>query len=377
MRPKSLLVVAAVFLAGVFIPYLVQSVQSSDRSEDNLRRYFENEPALLKIHLPADKKGVNYYPFRKDKKLDYVGRGVSIFKGATATIYRIKVLPDYIEIQFNEGGGTTAGRIFTRTDWPFEGKNYGGRINVRFDREISSEDLAIPNMVALLSPLFCLVKDYDKNCYMEPLPEKPAPEAEEAPRKAAPTVNITANPPSVRRGECSMLNWRSTNADNVEVSELGTVQVAGNQEVCPEKDTCYEAVASGPGGTATDSACVTVRGPAMDDDFSRGIRDVFFAVDRSNLSQESIATLRSNIEWLQRQPEVQFVVEGHCDERATSEYNIGLGMRRAQSVRNFLIRNGISADRFTIVSYGEERPFATCHNESCWWQNRRAHFAQQ
>lgn len=170
-----LLIVISAFLAS-FLLIKTGVVQSADRLEERLRSYFENEPALLKVHVPADKKGINYYPFRKDKIIDYAGRGVSIFKGSTATIYRVKVQPDYIEIQFNEGGGQTAGRVFTESDWPFDGKDFGGRINVRFERNINDEDLAIPRMTAMLSPLFCLIKDYDKNCCVNPLPAPPPAE---------------------------------------------------------------------------------------------------------------------------------------------------------------------------------------------------------
>jgi len=377
MRSRVPLLIAVTSLLVGLLLIRTAVVYSSDRLEERLRNYFENEPALLKVLIPADKKGINYYPFRKDKKLDYVGRSVSIYKGATATIFRVKVQTDYIEIQFNEGGGQTVGRIFTKSDWPFDGKDYGGRINVRFEREINDEDLAIPRMVALLSPLFCLLKDYDKNCYVEPLPERPMAEAEEAPRAPAPTVQITANPETIRRGECTNLSWKATNADNLEITDLGTVELRGRQEVCPQRDTCYQADASGPGGKASDEACVSIKGPAIDDDFTNNIRDVFFALDRSELRAAARDTLNANIVWLQRHPDVRFILEGHCDERATAEYNIGLGMRRAQAVREYLINIGITADRFTLVTYGEERPFASCHNESCWSQNRRVHFVQQ
>lgn len=104
------------------------------------------------------------------------------------------------------------------------------------------------------------------------------------------------------------------------------------------------------------------------------LKDVFFDTDKADLRPDAREMLAQNASWLLRQPTVKVLVEGHCDERNTNEYNLALGWRRANAVRDYLISLGVSGERISTISYGEERPFATCHDESCWWQNRRAHF---
>lgn len=108
-------------------------------------------------------------------------------------------------------------------------------------------------------------------------------------------------------------------------------------------------------------------------DFSTNVGDrVFFAVDQTALSEEARGTLSRQAQWLQQYPEVAIQVEGHADERGTREYNISLSARRATAVRNFLISQGISAERISSIAYGKERPSAFCDAEECWSQNRRA-----
>lgn len=104
------------------------------------------------------------------------------------------------------------------------------------------------------------------------------------------------------------------------------------------------------------------------------LADVFFAFDSTELSEEARASLQKNAEWLKRWTSTRITIEGHCDERGTAEYNLGLGERRAAAVRSYLVSLGVPADRMTTVSKGEEQPFCTEHNEGCWSQNRRGHF---
>lgn len=104
------------------------------------------------------------------------------------------------------------------------------------------------------------------------------------------------------------------------------------------------------------------------------LKDVFFDTDKADLREDARQILAANATWLQQHPTVKILIEGHCDERNTNEYNLALGWRRANTVKNYLVSLGVSADRMTTISYGEEKPFALCHDESCWWQNRRAHF---
>ncbi|PCJ77005.1 MAG: peptidoglycan-associated lipoprotein [Rhodobacteraceae bacterium] len=99
---------------------------------------------------------------------------------------------------------------------------------------------------------------------------------------------------------------------------------------------------------------------------------VLFAVNESSLSGENIAILNAQAGWLATNPTVGVLIEGHADEQGTREYNIALGSRRASSVRDYLVSQGIPDSRISIVSYGKERPIAVCSNASCWSQNRRA-----
>jgi peptidoglycan-associated lipoprotein len=106
----------------------------------------------------------------------------------------------------------------------------------------------------------------------------------------------------------------------------------------------------------------------------RPLGDVFFAYDKSDLSDASRATLQKNSAWMQKWTSTQTRIEGHADSRGTSEYNLALGERRATAVRDYLVSLGVPAARLTIVSLGEEQPVCTEEAESCWSQNRRGHF---
>jgi peptidoglycan-associated lipoprotein len=114
--------------------------------------------------------------------------------------------------------------------------------------------------------------------------------------------------------------------------------------------------------------------PGSQQDFVVNVGDrVFFETDSSELTPQSRATLDKQAQWLTTYSQYgQFTVEGHADERGTREYNIALGARRAQAVRDYLISRGIQAPRMRTISYGKERPVAVCNDISCWSQNRRA-----
>jgi peptidoglycan-associated lipoprotein len=107
------------------------------------------------------------------------------------------------------------------------------------------------------------------------------------------------------------------------------------------------------------------------------IEDVFFDYDRHHLRDDARRLLEANARILQSDSMVNLILEGHCDERGTVEYNLALGERRAQSVRSYLEQLGIDPNRLRTVSYGEERPFALGHDESAWSENRRVHFVKQ
>jgi peptidoglycan-associated lipoprotein len=113
--------------------------------------------------------------------------------------------------------------------------------------------------------------------------------------------------------------------------------------------------------------------PGSQQDFVVNVGDrVFFETDSSELTPQSRATLDKQAQWLTNYSQYsQFTIEGHADERGTREYNIALGARRAQAVRDYLVSRGIQAQRMRTISYGKERPVAVCNDISCWSQNRR------
>lgn len=107
---------------------------------------------------------------------------------------------------------------------------------------------------------------------------------------------------------------------------------------------------------------------------SSPLKDVFFDFDRYDLTADARTTLRANADWLKGNSSARIEIEGHCDERGTSEYNLALGAKRAQAARDYLGSLGIAADRLSTISYGEEIPVCKEQTESCWKQNRRARF---
>ena len=128
------------------------------------------------------------------------------------------------------------------------------------------------------------------------------------------------------------------------------------------------------GATATPTPSTTARPAVQDFAAVAALADVFFDFDKYDIRPSDARTLDSNANWLKSNPNHLVLIEGHCDERGTNEYNLALGERRAKSTMNYLVSQGVQANRITIISYGEERPQCTEHTESCWAKNRRAHF---
>ncbi len=106
-----------------------------------------------------------------------------------------------------------------------------------------------------------------------------------------------------------------------------------------------------------------------------GVKDIYFDFDQSAVREDSKKLLNENIEWLRKNPAAKATIEGHCDERGSSEYNLALGDRRARATRDYLVAAGIQANRINTISFGKERPFVLGHDDSAWKWNRRAHFA--
>jgi peptidoglycan-associated lipoprotein len=217
----------------------------------------------------------------------------------------------------------------------------------------------------------------------EPPPVTPPP-----PPPPAPTASLSANPNSVQRGQATQLTWRTEHATDVTIEGVGAVQPAGSRSVTPEQSTTYRLVAKGPGGTQEATARVTVTEPppppapprptATEAElFAQNVRDVFFDYDRYDIRPDAQPTLATAARWLNQNPNIRFTIEGHCDERGSTEYNLALGDNRANAVKQALVAQGVSADRIRTISYGKEKPFCTESNEQCWQQNRRGHFVLQ
>ena len=107
---------------------------------------------------------------------------------------------------------------------------------------------------------------------------------------------------------------------------------------------------------------------------SEDLKDIHFKFDKYDLDNDSRKVLQQNAKFLKKNPNMKIEIQGHCDERGTNNYNTALGERRANSTKKFLVSLGVDASRLNVISYGEEKPFCFDSNESCWFQNRRAHF---
>lgn len=203
------------------------------------------------------------------------------------------------------------------------------------------------------------------------------------PAPAAPTASLAASPNVIQHGQITTLSWQTTNSTDITIAGLGALPASGSKSVTPDTSTTYTLEAKGPGGTKDASARVTVNprtvsattSPTDADLFSKNIKDVFFDYDKSSIRPDAASATQTDASFLQQHPEIKILVEGHCDDRGSDEYNIALGTSRAESVKQSLRRQGISADRIQTISYGKERPFCTQDNEQCWQRNRVGHFA--
>jgi peptidoglycan-associated lipoprotein len=218
--------------------------------------------------------------------------------------------------------------------------------------------------------------------------KKPAPPPPPPPPAPSPTASISANPDSVDKGQSSTLSWQTTNATDVSIEGIGAVQPNGSQQVTPTESTTYHLVAKGAGGTQDATARVTVNAPPAppptptaslteEELFAKNVKDIYFDYDSDAIRPEQQAAVQGDGQFLSQHASVQFVIEGHCDERGSTEYNLALGDRRANAVKNALTQAGVNASRIKTISYGKEKPFCTESNESCWQQNRRGHLAYQ
>jgi len=214
----------------------------------------------------------------------------------------------------------------------------------------------------------------------------PAPTPVPPPPAPAPKAMLTANPNTIVAGQASTLTWSTDFATEVSIDGIGKVDPSGSTKVTPSESTTYRLVAKNETSTQEATARVTVT-PASapptsgktttDSDsqlFSQNMKDVFYAYDSYEISPEGESVIQADAKFLQQHPNMTFVIQGHCDERGSIEYNLTLGEYRANAAKQALVQQGVSATRIRTISYGKEKPFCTESTESCWQQNRRAHF---
>jgi len=198
-------------------------------------------------------------------------------------------------------------------------------------------------------------------------------------------VTLQASPATVEKGGSATLTWSSTNATSLSLSPgVGNVTAEGSNRVTPSDSTTYTITATGPGGTADATARVSVTAPpppppvahvpSMQELFDQGVKDAYFDYDKADIRADTRDNLQATSQFLRTNAQVKVVLEGHCDERGSTEYNLALGDRRAAAAKQFLVSLGITADRVETVSYGKEKPFCSASTEECYAQNRRGHF---
>jgi peptidoglycan-associated lipoprotein len=222
-------------------------------------------------------------------------------------------------------------------------------------------------------------------CHKKP----PAPPPPPPPPPPAPTASISANPAAVNAGQSTQLTWQTENATDVSIDGIGAVQANGSQAVTPTDSTTYHLLAKGPGGTQEATTRVTVNRappvqqqappPSLTDQqlFEQNVKDAYFDYDGYEVRPQDGATLQADAQFINQHPTWKILIEGHCDERGSTEYNMALGDSRAQSAKQALISAGVPAGQLSTTSFGKEKPFCTESNEQCWQQNRRAHLVLQ
>lgn len=221
-------------------------------------------------------------------------------------------------------------------------------------------------------------------CTKKKVPPPPPP----PPPPPSPTASLSANPSSVQAGQSATLSWQTSNATDVSIDGIGAVQANGSQQVTPADSTTYHLTAKGSGGSQEATARITVTQappppppvattPSDEDLFSQNIKDVYFDYDKDDIRADQQGSVQGDVQFLNQHAAISFTVEGHCDERGSTEYNLALGDKRATAVKNALVAAGIGASRVKTISYGKEKPFCSESNEACWQQNRRGHLVYQ
>lgn len=237
----------------------------------------------------------------------------------------------------------------------------------------SHNNVRFPLYVLTAGMLFLAGCNHNKPVAKVTPPAPPAPSA---------TATIQVSPANVTAGESATLTWSTENATEVKIDGVGTVAASGTQQVSPAQSTSYHLVAKGQGGNADATARLTVNAavakdvtPSEEELFRRQVKDLYFDYDKYDLRAGDESVVSENAAFFKQHSNLRFVIEGHCDERGSTEYNMALGDNRAEAAKKQLISMGVDANRIKVISYGKEKPFCTSDEESCFQQNRRAHFS--
>lgn len=242
-------------------------------------------------------------------------------------------------------------------------------------------------------------------CKKTPAPPPPPPSSAGTgitpvePPLPAPTVALHADTSTITRGGTVTLTWESRNAATLDIQPgVGSVTPvgAGSRQVTPASSVTYEITATGPGGKNSDTQRITVNDPApavaaaprggepvkppaalnltAQQLFDRDMQPINFDYDKSDIREDQKGKLQTATAYMKANPNVRITIEGNTDERGSEEYNLALGDRRANAVKQYLAAQGIAETRLSSVSYGEERPACRTQTEDCFEQNRRAAF---
>ncbi|MGA7909237.1 MAG: peptidoglycan-associated lipoprotein Pal [Candidatus Sulfotelmatobacter sp.] len=232
------------------------------------------------------------------------------------------------------------------------------------------------SLAAALSVILVLAGCNKKVAKATPPPPPPPP---------TPTATLAANPNVLQQGQSTTLTWQTTNANDITIPGLGTMPASGSRSVIPGSSTTYTLIAKGPGGTEDASARVTVNPkpvaqivtpqPSEAELFARNVKDVFFDFNKATVRPDELPVTDSDANFLAQHQDIKVMLEGHCDDRGSEEYNLALGASRANSLKRSLEQQGVNADRIKTISYGKEKPFCSTDDEQCWQANRRDHVA--
>jgi OOP family OmpA-OmpF porin len=241
----------------------------------------------------------------------------------------------------------------------------------------TQEGISLANQAVAKANALCPVA-------MQPAPPPPAPApaplAPAPPPPASPTVTLGANPASIQRGQCTTLSWSSTNSTSASISPgVGTVGVSGSQQVCPTSTTQYAIVASGAGGSANAATTVNVTAPPPPPPppaprvIDRLTLRINFDTDKAIIRNPDLPELQKAVDFIKKHPSTAKVsIEGHTDNRGSAAYNQKLSERRANAVKDYLLKQGVpNGSRMTTVGHGLSKPIADNRTAQGRFANRR------